>query len=147
MTDPFSVAASVVGIVAATAHAIHAAIDLIDKIEGAPAAVCQIRAELHDTESVVRHLENILESSVKSTTWTQLFDGSKLSNALKTLRASCESFLSSLQKWTRHSPSSDQLSLRDGFVIAMQSRKISKLSTELNNCKQNVAMAISSCGL
>ncbi|KAH0341785.1 hypothetical protein KCU81_g6012, partial [Aureobasidium melanogenum] len=147
MTDPLSIVAGVVGIVATTTHAIHTAVDLIDKIEAAPKAVYQIRAELNDTESVVLQLEKILDGSANDTTWTQLLDGSKLSSALKTLRTVCESFVSTLQKWTRHSPSSDKLSLRDGFLIATQSRKISQLSTQLNNCKQSVTMAMSSCAL
>ncbi|KAH0166531.1 hypothetical protein KCU67_g4255, partial [Aureobasidium melanogenum] len=147
MTDPFSILAGVVGIVTATAHTIHATIDLIDKIEGAPKAVYQIRAELNDTGSVVRHLEYILESRINNTSWTQLLDESKLSSALKTLRDVCESFVSILERWTRHSPSSDKLSLRDGFIIATHSRKISQLSTQLNSCKQTVTMAMSSCAL
>lgn len=147
MTDPFSIVAGVVGTVAAAAHAIHAAVDLIDRIEGAPKAVYQIRAELNGTESVVRDLETILERDGKNTIWTQLLGESKLSNALKNLRAVCESFVSALKEWTRHSPSSDKLSFQDSFVIAMQSRKISALSKQLNSCKQTVMMAMSSCAL
>ncbi|KAG9550042.1 hypothetical protein KCU71_g14589, partial [Aureobasidium melanogenum] len=147
MTDPFSIVAGVVGIVAATAHAIHAAVDLIDKIEGAPKAVYQIRAELNDTESVVRDLETILDRDGKNKIWTQLLGESKLSNALKNLKAVCESFVSALKEWTRHSPSCDKFSFQDSFVIAMQSRKISALSKQLNSCKQTVMMAMSSCAL
>ncbi|KAG9761154.1 hypothetical protein KCU73_g2527, partial [Aureobasidium melanogenum] len=147
MTEPLSIVAGVVGIVSATAHAIHAAVNLIDRIEGAPKAVYQIRTELNDTEAVVRHLESILESSIQNTVWTQLLGGSKLSNALKNLKAVCESFVSTLKEWTRHSPSSDKLSFQDSFVIAMRSRKISALSKQLNSCKQTVMMGMSSCAL
>ncbi|KAG9958996.1 hypothetical protein KCU61_g7859, partial [Aureobasidium melanogenum] len=147
MTDPFSIVAGVVGIAAAAAHAIHATIDLIDKIESAPTAVCQIRAELNDTESVVRHLEKILDSGGQTTTWHKLLDESRLSQALKTLRTVCENFASTLRKWTRHSTSGDKLSLLDNINVVLHSTKMSQLSVQLGSCKDTVMLALNCCAL
>ncbi|KAG9851696.1 hypothetical protein KCU98_g3795, partial [Aureobasidium melanogenum] len=147
MTDPFSVVAGVVGIVAAAAHAIHATIDLIDKIESAPTAVCQIRAELNDTESVVRHLEKILDSGGQTTTWHKLLDESRLSQALKTLKTVCENFASTLKQWTRHSISGDKLSFLDNINVVLHSTKMSQLSVQLSSCKDTVMLALNCCAL
>lgn len=147
MTDLFSIVAGVVGIVAAAAHAIHATVDLIDKIESAPIAVCQIRAELRDTESVVRHLEKILESSGQTATWQRLLDESRLSQALKTLKTVCENFTSTLRKWTRHSTSGDKLSLLDNINVVLHSAKMSQLCVQLGSCKDTVMLALNCCAL
>ncbi|KAG9600864.1 hypothetical protein KCU77_g2584, partial [Aureobasidium melanogenum] len=147
MADPLSIVAGVIGIVAAAAHAIHATIDLIDKIESAPTAVCQIRAELNDTESVVRYLEKTLEDSGKTATWTKLLDDSKLSQALKTLKTVCESLTSALRKWTRHSISGDKLSFIDNINIVLHSTKMSQLSVQLGSCKDTVMLALNCCAL
>ncbi|KAG9673487.1 hypothetical protein KCU99_g4857, partial [Aureobasidium melanogenum] len=147
MADPFSIVAGVVGIVTAAAHAIHTTIDLIDRIESAPTAVCQIRAELDDTESVVRHLEKTLESNGKTATWTKLLDESKLSQALKTLKTVCESLTSALRKWTRHSISGDKLSFIDNINVVLHSTKMSQLSVQLASCKDTVMLALNCCAL
>ncbi|KAG9598028.1 hypothetical protein KCU77_g4409, partial [Aureobasidium melanogenum] len=147
MTDPFSIVAGVVGIVAATAHAIHATIDKIDKIESAPTAVSQIRAELKNTESVVRHLEKILDSGGQTTTWHKLLDESRLSQALKTLRTVCENFASTLRRWTRHSTSGDKLSFLDNINVVLHSTKMSQLSVQLASCKDTVMLALNCCAL
>ncbi|KAH0168692.1 hypothetical protein KCU67_g3373, partial [Aureobasidium melanogenum] len=147
MTDPFSIVAGVVGIVAAAAHAIHATIDLIDLIESAPTAVCQIRAELKNTESVVRHLEKILDSGGQTTTWQTLLGESRLSQALKTLKTICENFASTLRRWTRHSTSGDKLSFIDNINVVLHSTKMSQLSVQLNSCKDTVLLALNCCAL
>ncbi|KAG9694605.1 hypothetical protein KCU95_g6262, partial [Aureobasidium melanogenum] len=147
MTDPLSIVAGVVGIVAAAAHAIHATIDLIDRIESAPTAVRQIRAELNDTESVVRHLEKILESSGQTTTWKKLLDESRLSQALKTLKTVCENFASTLKQWTRHSISGDKLSFLDNINVVLHRTKMSQLSVQLSSCKDTVMLALNCCAL
>ncbi|KAG9526633.1 hypothetical protein KCU93_g5487, partial [Aureobasidium melanogenum] len=147
MADPLSIVASVIGIVAAAAHAIHATIDLIDKIESAPTAVCQIRAELNDTESVVRYLEKTLEDNEKTATWTKLLDQSKLSQALKTLKTVCESLTSALRKWTRHSITGDKLSFIDNINVVLHSTKMSQLSVQLGSCKDTVMLALNCCAL
>ncbi|KAG9552882.1 hypothetical protein KCU71_g13615, partial [Aureobasidium melanogenum] len=147
MTDPFSIATGVVGVVAAAAHAIHAAINLLDKIEGTPTVIRQIRAELNDTESVVRHLEKILDSGGQTTTWHKLLDESRLSQALKTLRTVCENFASTLRKWTRHSTSGDKLSFLDNINVVLHSTKMSQLSVQLGSCKDTVMLALNCCAL
>ncbi|KAG9662234.1 hypothetical protein KCU64_g2089, partial [Aureobasidium melanogenum] len=147
MTDPFSIATGVVGVVAAAAHAIHAAINLLDKIEGTPTVIRQIRAELNDTESVVRHLEKILDSGGQTTTWHKLLDESRLSQALKTLRTVCENFASTLRKWTRHSTSGDRLSFLDNINVVLHSTKMSQLSVQLGSCKDTVMLALNCCAL
>ncbi|KAH0370071.1 hypothetical protein KCU65_g2894, partial [Aureobasidium melanogenum] len=147
MTDPFSIVAGVVGIAAAAAHAIHATIDLIDKIESAPTAVCQIRAELNDTESVVRHLEKILDGGGQTTSWQRLLDESRLSQALKTLKTVCENFASTLRRWTRHSISGDKLSFIDNINVVLHSTKMTQLSVQLGSCKDTVMLALNCCAL
>ncbi|KAH0365206.1 hypothetical protein KCU65_g6254, partial [Aureobasidium melanogenum] len=141
MTDPIRVA-GVADVVAAAAHAIHATIDLIDKIEGAPTAVAQIRAELNDTQSVLRSLANTLESNKKNPSWVKVLDESKLSQAFKTLRTVCESFASTIPKWT--SISGNKSSFIDNIN---HTTKMSRLSIQLRSCKDTVMMTLSFCAL
>lgn len=147
MTDPLSIVTGVVGIVAAAAHALHTAIALLDKIEGAPTAVCQIKAELSDTESVVRYLETTLESDGKTAAWIKLLNESRLSQALKTLKTVCESLTSALQKWTRRSISGEKLSFIDKINVVLHSTKMTQLSVQLGSCKDTVVLALNSCAL
>lgn len=147
MADPLSIAAGAKGVVAATAHSIHKAIELVNNIKDAPQTMRFLKDELDGVQAVVCSLEETLRNDGQATSWMRLLESSKLSGALKALKSVCDSFNSALLKWTKRSRPGDKLSFRDGVHIAMNSSKVEKLSAQLNCCKQTVTMALGSCTL
>ena len=137
--DPLSTTAGVIGIVAATVHAIHVVIKVIDNIDGAPSTIRDLRQDLANTMGVVEALGSSLKDSAMTAFWTNMFKETRLPSAIDTLRTICENTSKCLEAWTRHSNPGGKLSFRDGFTLAFHDTKISQLRTRFISCKETVA--------
>lgn len=138
---------SALGIAATVAHSIHLLLGFINNIIDAPAVVQRVGEELQNVQAVLQSLEAALERDSEVASWTQLVEKSKLAAALKTIGSTCETFQSSLHKWTRSSVPGDKLSMRSSVNIAWHEKEIALLTTQLSSCKQTVLLALGSCTL
>ncbi|TIA35419.1 hypothetical protein D6C78_06141 [Aureobasidium pullulans] len=147
MADPLSITAGVLGIAATAAHSIHLLVELIDKIKDAPIAVQRSRDDLKFVESVIHTLRSELDGNANAAKWEQLIEGSKLKQALKSLKGGCDSLNLTLMGLTKRSAPGEKLSFRDGINLVLHSSKLDQLSLQLSSCKQNVLLAISACNM
>jgi len=139
--------ASAFGIVTTAAHSIHVLVDFINNIIDAPTVVQRVGDELRNVQAILQSLKDALARASEVAAWTQLVEKSKLAAALKTICSTCNTFHSSLCKWTRSSVPGGKLSMRSSVNIAWHDKEIALLATQLSSCKQTVLLALGSCTL
>jgi len=139
--------ASAISVVAIAAHSIHVLVTFVNNITNAPTVVQRVGEELQNIEAVLQSLKEALAKTSEVPAWTQLVEKSKLVAALKTIGSACQTFHSSLAKWTSSSVPGNRLSMRSSFKIALHEKEIALLATQLSSCKQTVLLALGSCTL
>ncbi|EYB22904.1 hypothetical protein FG05_11212 [Fusarium graminearum] len=127
MADPFSIAASIIGIIAATLEGIGLLSNTIKNIRYAPESVRNIQRELDQLKPLLARLEFAIREDS-----TELILGPEIKLALESCNQACTEFSISLTHWTRHS-SGNRSSLRDNAKIGvLRQRRIRLLNDQLS---------------
>jgi hypothetical protein len=140
MTDPLSVAASIVGV---TVPALHCARLLLDDLQGiidAPKSVESLKEDLRSVDTTLKSLQAINDPEWKSLGGT-VAEESKV--AVSTCTRSCEMFRADLQRWTRHSEEG-KLSWQDRANVGFfKQRRMKSMSEQLQSCKLSINSVVS----
>ena len=140
MTDPLSVAASIVGITVPALHGLRLLLDDLQKISDAPEIVIRLKEEVHSVDSALTSLQH-----VKNEEWESLgktvADESK--TTINTCVRACEKFRNDLQRWTKHSDGG-KLSWQDRANVGFfKQGRIKTMSEQLQNCKLTINAVVS----
>ena len=132
MSDPLTVAASVLGVVVPALHGTRLLQDDITKIVDAPAVVKSLNDDLASLDATLRSLKAIEEGD-----WDFLGDTitAQCRNTVSACERACETFRSDLQRWTKRSKGG-ALSWRDRAKIGFfKESQIKAISEHLQSCK------------
>jgi hypothetical protein len=98
MTDPLSIAASVVGVTVPALHATRLLLDDLEKLKDAPKTIKRLVDDVHSVDTTVNLLRGVEDRE-----WQSL--GTSVAEQSKTTVASCtqacELFTADLKRWTR----------------------------------------------
>ena len=132
MSDPLSVAASIIGVTVPALHGTRLLLDDLNKIIDAPRAVQKLKEDLTSAEMAVQSLQTIEDPE-----WELL--GGTIANqskaAIDTCARACGIFRDDLQRWTRHSEEG-RLSWQDRTNVGFfKERRVKAVSEQLQSCK------------
>jgi hypothetical protein len=135
MTDPLSVAASVVGVTVPALHGTRLLLDYLQSIIDAPKAVETLREDLLSVDMALKSLQ-----AVKDPDWESLgntvVEQSKAT--ISTCTRACDMFRVDLQRWTRHSDEG-KLSWQDRANVGfLKQHRIKAISNQLQTCKISI---------
>jgi hypothetical protein len=140
MTDPLSVAASIVSLVVPALHSARLLLDDIHQIRGAPKAIISLRDEVRLFEMALQSLQAVQQSEWESLGGT-IADQATL--ALSTCSGACTLFRSVLRHWTKHSDEGT-LSWRDRVNVGFfKQERVHALSGQLSNCYRSINFVVS----
>lgn len=141
MTDPLSVAASVVGIAGAALQSIHFLVTTIDRIQDAPKVLKGITSDLKAIEPVLKDLAAGLQPGDGSPPDNR---GSNILLAAKNCQDACEDFGDQLTLWMRHSKK-DKMFWLDRWNVAFFGQTTMDIFTgNLRACKETLTIALTS---
>ncbi|QPC80231.1 hypothetical protein HYE68_010983 [Fusarium pseudograminearum] len=127
MADPLSIAASIVGIIAATFEGIGLLPNAINNIRHAPESLRSIQSELAQLKPLLARLDFAI-----SETPAELVLSTEIKLALENCNRACTDFSASLTHWTRHS-NGDKSSFFDNAKIGvLRQRRIRLLNDQLS---------------
>ncbi|KAF2806533.1 uncharacterized protein BDZ99DRAFT_449343 [Mytilinidion resinicola] len=143
MADPLSVTARVVGITAATLHAIHILIQDIDNIKDAPEAISNITGDPSTVKGILDSLHDALnDAEGLSAPLKAQIGGINIENAVRSCQRACTDFQASLKHWMRHS-TDDKTDWRDRLTVGhIRLGKIKALTQQLATCKATISMGL-----
>lgn len=132
MTDPLTVAASVVGITVPALQGTRLLLDDLQSIIDAPKAIETSKEDLLSVDMALKSLQ-----AVKGPDWDLLGDTvmeqSKIT--IITCTKACDIFRADLQRWTRHSDEG-RLSWQDRANVGFfKQRRMQAISDQLQTCK------------
>jgi hypothetical protein len=135
MTDPLSVAASVVGITVPALHGIRHLLDDLQSIIDAPKAVEALKEDLRSVDMALESLQ-----AVKDPEWKSLggaiVEQSKAT--ISTCARACDMFHADLRRWIGHS-GEGRLSWKDRANVGFfKQRRIKAISDQLQICKNSI---------
>jgi hypothetical protein len=144
MSDPLSIAASVVGITVAALHGTRLLLDDLQQLKGAPKTVKRLVEDVHSVDTALK-----LVQGVDDREWELL--GASLAELLKTTISSCEQacdlFRTDLQRWTRHSEDG-KLAWKDRANVGFfKQAQIKAMSEQLSNCRLTITSVVSIANL
>jgi len=144
MSDPLSIAASIVGITAAGLHGTRLLLEDLQQLKDAPKTVKRL---VEDAQSVGTALK--LVQGVEDREWKLL--GAGLAEPLKTTISSCEQacdlFRTDLHRWTRHSDDG-KLAWKDRANVGFfKQAQIKAMSEQLSNCRLTITSVVSIANL
>ncbi|KFZ16001.1 hypothetical protein V502_05288 [Pseudogymnoascus sp. VKM F-4520 (FW-2644)] len=144
MSDPLSIAASVVGITAAALHSTRLLLEDLQQLKDAPNTVKRLVEDVHSVDTALK-----LVQGVEDREWELL--GAGLAELLKTTISSCEKasdlFRTDLQRWTRHSEDG-KLAWKDRAKVGFfKQGQIKSMSEQLSNCRLTITSAVSIANL
>ncbi|ORY66126.1 uncharacterized protein BCR38DRAFT_429299 [Pseudomassariella vexata] len=131
MSDPLSVAASVVGITAPAVHGIRLLIDDLQQLRDAPEVVQRLKDDLWTVNTAITSLQAVEDREWKPL-GASIAENSK--TTISTCLRSCDLFRADLQRWTRHS--------RDGKLTGRIER-MKAMSEQLQSCKMTISSVVS----
>ena len=140
MTDPLSIAASVVGITVPALHGARLLIEDLEKLKDAPKTVKGLVADVQSVDSALKLLQ-----AVDGKEWESL--GKNVAEQLKTTIGSCtqacDLFRANLQRWTKHSEDG-KLAWQDRAKVGFFKQGQTKaMSQQLQNCKLTINSVVS----
>jgi hypothetical protein len=143
MAEPFSIAAGALGITSLATTAPRQLYELINKFREAPAEVENIRTNLESYRRPLTALLDFISSDVSLVAAQDDLKQVGLVEAVNSCAYECDEFGKKLQRWTRHSPNSGQLSFWDKFLVGVAKKeKICTFSTQLQVCAGTVQLAV-----
>lgn len=142
MSDPLSIAASIVSLSAFALHGTHILLDDLNSIADAPREIRRLKKNVEVVEAILLAIKNITDDE-----WRLINRGKDDQPALKAAITSCEKacsdFQKSLKNWTRHSPEGGKLSLFDRLNVGVfKESKIGAMSDQLETCKTALTTAV-----
>jgi hypothetical protein len=140
MTDPLSVAASVVGVIVPALHGTRLLLDDLQSIIDAPKAVETLKEDLCSVDTALESLR-----AVKDPEWESLGDAvvEQSKAIISTSVRACDMFRADLQRWTRHSDEG-RLSWQDRANVGFfKQRRIKAISDQLQTCKISINSVVS----
>jgi hypothetical protein len=140
MTDPLSIAASIVGITVTALHGARLLLDDLEKLKDAPKTVKNLVADMQSVDAALQLLQ-----AVDDKEWESL--GRNIAEQLKTTIRSCtqacDLFRADLQRWTKHSEDG-KLAWQDRAIVGFFKQGQTKaMSEQLQNCKLTINFVVS----
>lgn len=139
MTEPLSVAASVVGIAVPALHVTRLLLDDLQKLKDAPSTVQQLQEDLRTVDAAITSLQ-----AVEDTEWTVLGEevAENSKTTIGTCQTACTSFRADIQHWTRHS-TGGKLSWQDRASVGFfKQGQIKSLTEQLQSCKLTITSVV-----
>lgn len=139
MSDPLTVAASVVSIVVPALHGTRLLLEDLQQLKDAPKAVKRLK---EDVQSVDTALE--LLKSIDETEW-RLISADVAEQSKKTISSSmqaCNLFRLDLQKWIRHSEDGKMAWLDRANVGFFKKAQMMAMSEQLQSCKLTINLIV-----
>ncbi|KAF2463407.1 uncharacterized protein BDR25DRAFT_154604, partial [Lindgomyces ingoldianus] len=140
MTDPLSVAASVVSITIPALHGTRLLLDDLEKLKDAPKSIKRLVDDVQSVDAALQLLRGVEDREWESL-GTSVAEQSK--STISTCAQACDHFRTNLQRWTRHSEDG-KLAWQDranvGFFKQGQMKAISE---QLQNCKLTINSVVS----
>jgi len=135
MTDPLSVAASIVGVTVPALHGTRLLLDDLQGIADAPKAVESLKEDLLSVDMALKSLQAVKDPEWKSLGETVAHE-SKV--AISNCKRACDMFRTDLQRWTRHSEGG-KLSWQDRANVGFfKQRRVKSTSEQLQTCKLTI---------
>lgn len=144
MSDPFSIVAGVLGIIAPALDTTKHLLDDLKKISEAPATVKTLRQDNGFVETTLESLKTVSEQEwiALGTTIIQ-----QSQTVIKSCTKSCTEFRGDLKVWTRHS-NEDDISLRDRTSIGIfRQNRIKAMSEQLQKYRTALNIVVSTATL
>ena len=135
MTDPFSIAGSIVSLTVPALHGIRLLLDDLQRLINAPRTVEGLKDDLLSVDMALKSLQ-----AVDDPEWEAL--GGTVANqskvAISTCTRACDMLRADLQKWTRHSEDG-KLSWQDRANVGFfKQKRIIAMSEQLQTCKTTI---------
>lgn len=131
MTDPLTVAASVVGVTVPALHGTRLLLDDIQSIIDAPNALAKLKTDLLSLDMALNSLQGM-----KNQEWELLGETvvEQSKNTITNCTKACDMFRTNLKSWTRHSDEG-KLSWQDRANVGLfKQRQIQAISHQLQAC-------------
>lgn len=139
MSDPLTLAASVVGIVGPALHGTRLLLEDLQQLKDAPKAVKRLQEDVHSVDTALELLKGIEE-----TEWRLI--GADVAEQSKTTISSstqaCNLFRLDLQKWTRHSEDGKLAWLDRANVGFFKRDQVMAMSEQLQSCKLAINLIV-----
>ena len=142
MSDPLSVTAGVVGIVAFALQSCQLLSRSISDIRDAPKDLQSIRSDLQVVEPLLRQLDVELQGNA-----SPLVLSHEIELVVKNCGGACDQFNEALKGWTRHS-TAERTTWRDSTIIGLfRQGDIKTLKGHLEVCKNSLSVTLSAASL
>jgi hypothetical protein len=140
MTDPLSIAASIVGVTVPALHGARLLLDDLQKINDAPETVERLQNDVRSVNMALSSLQTVKDREWESLSRTVAEDSKR---AISTCRTACDKFRIDLQRWTRHS-GDGKLTWQDRANVGFfKQGRIKTMSEQLQNCKVTINSVVS----
>ncbi|KAK8872329.1 hypothetical protein PGQ11_002843 [Apiospora arundinis] len=139
MTEPLSIAASVVGITVPALHVTRLLLDDLQKLKDAPNTVQRLQEDLRTINSAITSIQ-----AVDDREWTVLGEevAQNSKTTIGTCQTACASCRADIQHWTRHS-TGGKLSWQDRASVGFfKQGRIKSLTEQLQSCKSTISSVV-----
>lgn len=140
MSDPLSIAASVVGITAAALHGTRLLLEDLQQLKDAPKTVKRLVENVHSVDTALKLLQNVEDKE-----WELLGAGmaEQLETTISSCTQACDLFRTDLQRWTKHSDDG-KLAWQDRANVGFfKQGQIKAMSEQLQSCKLAINLTVS----
>jgi hypothetical protein len=138
MADGLSVAASVVGIVAAAVQTVQLLSTTISNIKDAPDVIQNLKVDLQAVEAVLCRLKEASQDEN-----TQAAIGAEVKSAVVNCHQACADFQKLLERWMKNS-TKERMFWADRWKAGFFGReKIKRFTDQLRDCKSTLTLALS----
>ncbi|KAL9100717.1 MAG: hypothetical protein Q9163_003943 [Psora crenata] len=138
MAEPFSIVASVVGVVFPALHGTRLLLDDLQKLKDAPETIRCLVEDVHSVEMALTTLQTVEDQE-----WLSLGIAEESRTTISTCTKACDQFRAKLQHWTRHSEDG-KLARKDRASLGfLKARQITAMSEQLQNCKLTISSIVS----
>jgi Fungal N-terminal domain of STAND proteins len=135
MTEPLSIAASVVGIIVPALHGTRLLLDDLEKLKDAPETVRRLKDEVRSIDMSLTSLRAVEDQEWKSL-GTSVAEESR--TTISTCTRACDMFRTDIQRWTRHS-GDGKLAWQDRANVGFfKQGRIKTMWEQLHNCKVTI---------
>lgn len=140
MSDPLSIAASVVGIIVPALHGTRLLLEDLQQLKDAPKTVKRLMEDVHSVDTSLKLLQ-----SVEDREWDLLGVGiaEQLKTTISSCTHACNLFRTNLRRWTRHSDDR-KLAWQDRASVGFfKQGQIKTMLEQLSNCKLTITSVVS----
>ena len=140
MSDPLSIAASIVGVTVPALHGARLLLDDLQKISDATETVERLKGDVRSVDIALTSLQTVKDQEWESLGRTVVGDSK---TTISTCRIACDKFRNDLQRWTRHSEDG-RLTWQDRANVGFfKQGRIKAMSEQLQNCKVTTTSIVS----